>query len=342
MSEQAVQALNACVGAFYAHRRAADASYGAMAAFATQLLGDYGRMASSGDLRRCLLLLISEKGVAVPAGWVEIWKAPGAHHVDKAVRAQANSFYHSLSKALTDARKKKDKLEAAAAPRAPSPAPRAPSPAPRAPSPAPLAPAPAPLAHAPAARLHLYRAAALAPPAPKVPDALLQHARQLKRPRPPQAIEDLQSLAQASLVLKHRLSVLVKEFLGRCVCSCGQEHTARSALDSLLAPAEMSAAALRAGPTLARGDVQIIAGLEMREVPGRGVGVFAIKEINLGAVVLSFDSFFAPGDFFHLPSATPYSLRVRLLGESGERHPYQCCLAARVNCASTPDAANLA
>ena len=57
------------------------------------------------------------------------------------------------------------------------------------------------------------------------------------------------------------------------------------------------------------------------------------KEYKQGAVLLSFDSFAVPDDFFALPSATPYSLRVRLLGESGERHPYQCCLAARVNCA---------
>ena len=277
MSDQSVQALNACLSAFHAHHRAADASYGAMAAFATQLLGEYGRMANEGDLRRCLLLLISEKSVDVPAGWVEIWKTAGSHDGDRVARAHANSFYHSLSKALSDARKKKDKLEAAAAPRVPSPAPRAPSPAP-------LAPGPAPLAPAPAARLRLYRAFALAPPAPVVPDALPLHARQLKRPRPP-AIADLQSLANAAVVLKHKLSSLVKEFLGRCVCCCGQVHTARSALDSLVAPAETSAAALRAGPTLAREDVQIIAGLEVREVDGRGVGVFATQGVQAGCSV---------------------------------------------------------
>lgn len=309
----AAEALGECLWAFNAQVSATKAAYGSFAALALQLRREHVCKPHLPAIRLLLLRLCVEGSVALPNGWKEVWDNKGAQEgVDKDARKLARDFLNSLQKAIS-AKTREEKR--GKAPPAPPPAHG-------------LAPehGPAP----PEGRQHLLR-----PAAPLVGSRIQQGERSRKRARSEEleaALPSLDALAKTAMQLKDRLSSAAREYLGRCVCSCGQEHDGRGAFDSLEMVEKPSEADLRAGPVLSRETVKEVRGLELRTVAGRGAGVFATVALGVGVKPLGFDSFSLPSGLFAIGGGTPYSVTVQVQGESGERHPYQCSLAARVRC----------
>jgi hypothetical protein len=291
---------------------------GSVVAFARLLLQEPGGIPhGKGVLRDKLLELHRKSQIALPPMWVTLWEKSGTWHTgdsggaaeESAVKLKADRLYNSLSKALQRERVKTAKDLPKVIMSVDHPA-------------AAAAAAPPPLWRS-ARKRKCVEPSATGPSTEPSPRAGRVQAASGPMPT-------THELAQELGALREKLAAKGRAYFAGLTCSCGRRHNAVSAINSLILPSELSEAALRKGPALSMAEVNAVEGLEVQLKEGKGACVVATQEWAVDSSPLSFDSFYLANGLRGVSGGTPYSIQVHEGGVSGERHPFECSLGARV------------